>query len=62
LNSLSEDWTFVRIGDDLSLVGKINTKANYIYEKYVDPSKLLSYYNKAPYLFFPRKGRELVYP
>jgi len=62
LNSLSEEWTFVRIGDDLSLVGKINTKANYIYEKYVDPSKLLSYYNKASYLFFPSEREGIGLP
>jgi len=62
LNSLSEDWTFVRIGEDLSLVGKINTKANYIYEKYVDPAKLLSYYNKASYLYFPSEKEGIGLP
>jgi len=62
LNSLSEDWTFVRIGEDLSLVGKINTKANYIYEKYVDSAKLLSYYNKASYLYFPSEKEGIGLP
>ncbi len=62
VNSLPEGWKFVRIGDDLNLVGKINTKADYIYERYVEFPRLLSYYNKASYLYFPSEEEGIGLP
>lgn len=62
INDLPEDWTFVRIGGDLSHIGNINTKAKYIYKDKVTAEELISYYNQSKYLFFPSEYEGLGLP
>ena len=62
LNNLPSNWTFVRIGGDLSLLGKINTKAKYIYRNNVTREELISYYNNSKYLFIPSEEEGLGFP
>ncbi len=62
LNKLDENWTFVRIGGDLSVIGNINTKANYIFRDHVTLSELNSFYDRSMFLFLPSEDEGLGLP
>lgn len=62
VNNLDERWKFIRIGDNLNDVKKINTKAEYIHVKGISDSELHSIYDRASYLFLPSEDEGLGLP